>query len=83
MIPFRPTVDRAWTALTTLKYEYRSTDEYVWHMHPSLLYDLVLERKAGWSVERTESGYRLFGLPVECDSRIKRGYIHLRHEVVA
>ena len=80
MIPFRPTVDRTWEAIHTLRYERRDEQGYEVVMGPHLYAELL--RRPPWSIEH-DPAPRIFGLPIEVDPRIKRGYIHIRHEVIA
>ena len=80
MIPFRPTVERTWEAIHTLRYDRRDEKGYEVVMGPHLYAELLLSPL--WGIER-DPAPRIFGLPIIVDPRIKRGYIHLRHEVVA
>lgn len=83
MIPFRPTVERTWEAIHTLRYDRRDEKGYEVVMGPHLYAELLREPSAQWHLDPDPFNRRLLGLPIEVDPRIKRGYIHLRHEVIA
>lgn len=83
MIPFRPTVDRVWWATRTLHFEQRSSRDYTVVVGPALYADMMLDPNYRHVVERRPESATILGLPIEVDPAIKRGYIHLRHEVIA
>ena len=82
MIPFRPTIERVWMSMNDLRFERRSENDYVIHMDYDLWADLV--RDPQWHptvVEANTRTWSIFGLPVEIDPSLPRGWVSLRHEV--
>lgn len=87
MIPFRPTIDRVWESMHDLRRDHRDDDGYVIWMHPSLWADTVHELRRlpdvyGVVVLNTPTRRAIFGLPVEVNETMPRGWIAVRHEVV-
>jgi hypothetical protein len=83
MIPFLPTLDRLWESVVCLRLERRDLEGYVIHMGPALWADTARDARLHWNTAVNPNAMTIFGLPVEIDPSMKRGWISVRHEVVA
>jgi hypothetical protein len=83
MIPFRPTIERVWEAIHSVRADYRSERGYTVLMGPALWRDLLVDHRFRWNLALDPNRMTIFGLPVEIDYSLNRGWISVRHEVVA
>lgn len=82
MIPFRHTLDRIHMSISDLRFDRRSEGGYEVVMGYELWCDMVTDARAWGYVNPGPGRATVFGLPVEIDPRMPRGWIALRHEVV-
>ena len=84
MIPFRPTMERVHYAIRDLRSDRRDERGYQLTIGYDLYCDMVTDKDLwGWLEPAGPGRLTMLGLPVKVDHSIKRGYIHLRHEVIA
>lgn len=82
MIPFRPTEERIWDAVRSLRVDWRKEKGYVIHMGPDLWYDTMRDPRIAWLSNQVPGFNSIFGLPFKVDHTMPRGWVSLRHEVV-
>ena len=83
MTPFRPTIERTWEALNEVRRQNRGTEGYVVHMGPDLWYEALTDHRLVVAPARLSHVESIFGVPIEVDYSIPRGWIKVRHEVTA
>ena len=82
MIPFVPTLERIHCAIRDLRFENKSEEGYSVVVGYDLFADMVTDAQMwGWIVPERPGKYSVFGLPLEVDHSVPRGWIRLRHEV--
>ena len=81
MIPFRPTEERVWRAMYSLRADLRDAREYTVHVDYAVMAALVSELSP--MVSSQGPARTIFGLPIVPGHRLRRGAVVLRHEVEA
>ena len=85
MIPFRPTAIRTGEAVFSLSPYQRHSGNYEFVIDPELYDEILHDPEINARLlfpDVMGLGNRLWGIPLRVDQGVKRGWIHLRREVI-